>query len=94
MATKRTGTRLKREKKKSKVSRSVESAMFWAKVFATKYDLVLAVCDEELLERDAGQRIHSNEIDAEGHHRKPHGLSSGRIGREKWFYSERKYYSY
>ena len=30
--------------------------MFWAKVFATKYDLVLAVCDEELLERELKMR--------------------------------------
>ena len=26
--------------------------MFWSKVFATKFDLVVAICDEKLLEKE------------------------------------------
>ena len=35
--------------------------MFWAKVFATRYDLVLAVCDEELIEKELKMKMNANE---------------------------------
>lgn len=34
--------------------------MFWAKVFATKHDLVLAVCDEELIEKELKMKMNAN----------------------------------
>ncbi len=29
--------------------------MFWCKIFQTKYDLVVAICDQELLDKQIGQ---------------------------------------
>ncbi|MEM7825586.1 MAG: DUF424 family protein [Candidatus Aenigmatarchaeota archaeon] len=31
--------------------------MFWGKVFQTKYDLVVAICDEELLDTEIDKKL-------------------------------------
>jgi hypothetical protein len=31
--------------------------MFWSKVFQTKYELVVAICDEELLDKKIGKKF-------------------------------------
>jgi hypothetical protein len=31
--------------------------MFWSKVFQTKYDLVVAICDEELLDKEIDKKL-------------------------------------
>ncbi|MGC8812418.1 MAG: DUF424 domain-containing protein [Candidatus Aenigmatarchaeota archaeon] len=31
--------------------------MFWSKVFQTKYDLVVAICDEELIEKEIDKKL-------------------------------------
>jgi len=31
--------------------------MFWGKAFPTKYDLVIAICDEELLDKKIGKEF-------------------------------------
>lgn len=31
--------------------------MFWSKVYPTKYDLVVAICDEELLDKKIGKKL-------------------------------------
>lgn len=31
--------------------------MFWSKVYPTKHDLVVAICDEELLDKQIGKKI-------------------------------------
>jgi hypothetical protein len=30
--------------------------MFWCKVFSTRYDLVVAICDEDLIEKEIGTK--------------------------------------
>lgn len=31
--------------------------MFWSKVFQTKYDLVVAICDEELIDKEIDKKL-------------------------------------
>ncbi len=31
--------------------------MFWSKIFNTKYDILVAICDEELLEKTIDKRL-------------------------------------
>lgn len=31
--------------------------MFWSKIFPTKYELVIAICDEELLDKKIGKKF-------------------------------------
>lgn len=31
--------------------------MFWSKVFETKYDIVVAICDEELIDKEIDKKL-------------------------------------
>jgi len=31
--------------------------MFWSKIFTTKYDIVIAICDEDLIEREIDEKL-------------------------------------
>jgi|YelNatPaOPRAMG01_1025707.scaffolds.fasta_scaffold19059_4 hypothetical protein len=31
--------------------------MFWSKVFQTKYDLVVAICDEEIIDKEIDKKL-------------------------------------
>lgn len=31
--------------------------MFWTKIYPTKYDIVIAICDEELLDKEIGNKF-------------------------------------
>jgi hypothetical protein len=43
----------------TQTNRQKKTEMFWTKIFATKQDLVLAVCDEELIEKELKMKINT-----------------------------------
>ena len=45
----------------TQTNRQKKTEMFWTKIFATKQDLVLAVCDEELIEKELKMKTNANE---------------------------------
>jgi len=45
-------------KKKKEADVKKKSEMFWAKIFTTKQDFVVAVCDEEIIEKELEFKYH------------------------------------
>jgi hypothetical protein len=37
------------------IATNAKNVMFWGNVFSTKYDLVIAICDEELIDKEIGK---------------------------------------
>lgn len=50
--------KIKTEKKTGKKPEESTSKMFWANTYTTKQDFVLAVCDEEIIEKELKFKYH------------------------------------